>query len=155
MPITIDHTQVLEELERLINQAIPRQVEAGMREGAELMQAAMQETTAHGDQTGATRASYRAAIDADWPAAASSGYAAAQAAIAAADAAGRGHGGQALLEDSGVTQEEGHRLILLSAMTDYIDRLVIDNAGEKDAITPALQGYASLTTQLIAQEPLT
>lgn len=145
---------LLAHLDQLIEQRIPAQVDRGLAKQASIAEAEMHATTAHGDITGATRASYRAFVIGGphtGSAEAASGYAAAEAAISGH---ANPHGGHALSDDSGVTLGADDRGVLMTSFTDYIDRLVIDNAGQRDALTPTLQRNAQLFTQAVAGEPL-
>lgn len=148
MPLLIDDTGLFAGLTGLL-QHIDQGADVGLSAGAAVMQDDMQATTAHGDQSGATRASYTAYVigpDQDGSAEASAGYSAAAAALTGFT----GHEGKPLREDSGITLGEGERGIILTAFTDYQDKLEIDNAGEKATIGPTLQADAEGVTALVA-----
>jgi hypothetical protein len=151
--ITIDDTALLAGLDKLMAH-IEAQVEKGLAAQAHAAQADMEATSAHGDITGATRASYRAFVIGgahDGSTEAGSGYAAAQSAIASAITT---HGGQALSQDSGIHLGPDERGVLLTSYTDYQDRLEIDNAGQKAVLGPTLQQHAQAFTQAVASEGL-
>lgn len=120
--------------------------QAGIDQAAPFVEQAMRDTVAHGDVTGATRASYRAMTATNAAQAAASGYAAAQALLAA----GASHGGKALSAPSGITQDADTRVMVLTSFTDYQHRLEIDDAGEKAVLRPTLEAYSTDITRTIA-----
>ncbi len=148
MPLSVDDTGLLTGLDRLL-QAIDQATDDGLADGADLMQADLQATRAHGDQSGATRASYRAypiGPGHDGSAESTSGYAA-----AADDLSGfTGHGGQALRQDSGVVLGADQKGIILTSFTDYQDKLETENAGDKATLGPTLQQDAEQATVMVA-----
>ncbi len=153
MPITIDDTGLMQGIDALLLH-IPAQAEKGLAKQAATAQREMEDTSAHGDITGATRASYRAFViggSHDGGAEAAAGYAAAQAAIAAH---ANPHGGQALSQDSGIVLSQDERGVLITSYTNYQDRLEIDNAGQKAVLGPTLQANAQAFTAAVAAEGL-
>lgn len=150
MPVTIDDSGLLAGLDALLLH-IPAQAEKGLATVAAETQDAMQATTAHGDITGATRASYRAFVIGGThtgAAEAASGFAAAQAAIAAH---ANPLGGQALSQDSGVVLTPDERGVILTSFTNYQDDL---EKSDKAVLTPTLQEYMLAFTQAVASEGL-
>ncbi len=148
MPLLIDDSELLAGLTGLLAH-VDRGTDAGLAIGAAGMEADMKATQAHGDQSGATRDSYTAYVvgpNRDGSAEAAEGYSAAAAALTGFT----GHAGKALKEDSGVVLGEGEKGIILTAFTDYQDRLEIDNAGEKAVLGPTLQADAEAVTGLVA-----
>ena len=136
--MNIDDTQLLSGLDALLTR-ITAGVEAGLASEAPAAQQLMQETHAHGDITGATRASYRVFVIGGphtGSAEAASGYAAAEAAIAANAAAQRGREGHALSQDSGVSLGPDSRGLLYTSYTDYQDKLEVEG---KAVLGPTLQ----------------
>lgn len=124
-------------------------IEEGLDTAAPTVQQAMQDTSAHGDMSGATRASYRAipiGPDRDGSAQAAAGYAAAAAALAGYT----GHAGQPLSQDSGVTLTPGAHGLLLTSFTDYQDKLETEHAGQKAVLGPTLQQFDHDITRTIA-----
>ena len=122
---------------------------AGLAAGADLFQADLKATTAHGDVTSATRESYTAYVigpHRDGSAEASAGYAAAAEKLTGA----AGHTGKPLRQDSGVVLGQSQKGVILTAFTDYQDKLEIENAGEKATLGPTLQAHAETVTQLVA-----
>lgn len=142
----LDLTSVLAGLNRMLA-VIDEATQAGIDQAAPLVQQAMQDTTAHGDITGATRASYRALTATNASAGAASGYAAAEAAIAGSPVS---HGGQALRQPSGVTQGENELVMVLTDFTDYQDKLETERAGEKAVLGPTLYEHSQDITRTIA-----
>jgi len=115
------------------------------------METHLADTQAHGDRSGATRASYRAypiGPDRDGSAAATSGYAAAADHLAQFKGP---HAGHAQRDDSGVTLAQDQRGIILTAYTDYQDELEQDNAGARATLGPTLQQDASQATAAVAR----
>lgn len=123
--------------------------ESGLDDGADLVQSEMQDTIAHGDQSGATRASYRGIViggTRTGEAEASAGYAAAVEHLSGFT----GHAGKPYRQDSGIRLNDDQRGILLTAFTDYQDELETVNAGEKAVIGPTLQANSQTLTRLAA-----
>lgn len=141
MPTETDLTDVFAKLDALI-QRVYQGAENGLASAAVNNQSLLESTNRHGDITGATRASYRVFLiggSHNGSAESASGYADAQQAIAAYKARGfSGHGGEALIQDSGVVLTPQQRGLLYTAYTDYEVKLVQENAGQKDALTPTL-----------------
>lgn len=151
--LQIDDSKLLAGLDRLLAH-IPAQAEHGLAKQAELAESEMHATSAHGDVTSATRASYRAFVIGGaqtGDGAAASGYAAAQAAIASATGKRSGH---ALSQDSGVALDADDRGVLLTSYTDYQDKLEVEHAGAKAVLAPTLQQHAQQFTQAVAREGL-
>lgn len=153
MPIQFNDAGLLTGLDAFLAR-IEAGADNGLETGASLMQEALETTGAHGDITGATRASYRAYVigpNRDGSAEAQSGYDAAQEHISSYSKHGlSGHGGQALKQDSGVILKSDERGIIETAFTDYQDKLEIDNAGDKATLGPTLQAFAQTVTALVA-----
>lgn len=144
----LDLTSINAGLARMLD-IIDQAIEAGLDQAAPVVQAAMADTNAHGDMSGATRASYRAipigaGRDGSGPAAA--GYAAAAAALTGYT----GHAGRPLRQDSGVRLGPHERGMLLTSFTDYQDELETENAGQKAVLGPTLHQYALEITRTIA-----
>ena len=151
--VTLDITNILRGFRRYVElQYIGTEI--GLADLAETAQQDMQETNAHGDITGATRDSYRAFViggDHTGASEAASGYSAAQAAIAAHAAKGfLGHGGQALIQDSGVTLTSQQRGVMYTSYTDYQIKLETENSAQKAVIGPEVQQTAQLAAKLVA-----
>ncbi len=126
-------------------------VEDGLSDEATQAEAEMYATFAHGDITGATRASYRAFVIGGTHTGASeaaSGYAAAQAAISGAIVS---HGGAALSQDSGISLSQDERGVLLTSYTDYQDKLETEKAAQKAVLGPTLQSHAQGFTAAAAK----
>ncbi len=143
MPLAIDDKALYAGLDKMLAQVFAG-VEAGLADGATVIEADLQATTAHGDVTGATRASYRAFVIGgthDGSAEASSGYQAAQSANP------RG----ALKQDSGVVLGSDERGLLLTAYTNYQEFLETKYAGAHAALGPSLQAHAQTVTKLAAE----
>ena len=145
---TFDHKGLEDGLLRLAA-AHDRAITAGLRSSAARAEAILQSTHAHGDITGATRASYRVYADVDAASAAASGYAAAQAALASHAQRGFTVVGHAVRQ----TFERltaGERGVGYASFTSYQDSLERDNGGQKAAIGPTLQQTGSSITQEVA-----
>lgn len=150
MPFLFDDRELYAGLGRLLPH-IDAQAEAGLATIAPVVQSSMQGTTAHGDITGATRASYRAIViggSHTGQAEAESGLEAAIAAIAVSPV---DHGGRPAMQDSGVTLGPDDRGLLLTSFTDYQDDL---EQSAKAVLGPTLQEYLYQITQAIAREGL-
>ena len=149
MPIQIDDSALLKGLERL-QEAHGRALTAGLRDGAARGERLLEGTRAHGDITGATRDSYRVYADVDAASAASSGLAAAQAALAA-------HGRRGLTVEGQAVRRTFYRLkadergVGYASFTSYQDSLEKDNGGQKAALGPTLQETASAITADVAE----
>ncbi len=153
MSLTIDDKGLYTGIDRLLARIIPA-AEDGLAEAAALMQDDMQATSAHGDMSGATRASYRAFViggSHTGQAEAASGYAAAQQALTGF----RGHAGNAQSLDSGITLGDDERGILLTSYTSYQHVLETARAGEKAVLGPALIMGAPSATRFVAQRTKT
>lgn len=141
MPTTTDLTDVFNKLDSLVSR-VYRGVENGLGNASAYPQSLLEATIRHGDITGATRASYRVFVIGgtfNGSAEANSGYADAQAAIAAYAARGfQGHGGQALSQDAGITLTPQQRGLLYTAYTDYQDKLETENGAQKATLLPTL-----------------
>jgi hypothetical protein len=153
MPITIDDTGLLRGIDELLRH-IPAQAEKGLARQAGVAEAEMQSTNAHGDITGATRASYRAFVIGGAHTGAAEAASGLDAAIAAIASAVTDHGGRPASMDSGIRLGTEERGVLLTSYTDYQDALEIDNAGAKAVLGPTLQANAQAFTQAIASEGL-
>jgi len=143
--LTFDDSQIRAGLERFL-QAQLQGIEEGLAQASPVVTDAMQTSPAHGDQSGASHASYRAYVIGgthDGSSEAASGYAAAQSALAGFT----GHTGQPLRQDSGVVLSEGERGVILTSFTDYQDKL---EQSDKAVIGPALQQYHDFFTKSAA-----
>ncbi len=148
--LDIDDAAMLAGLTRLLSRA-REAVSSGLNKEAPNVQADLQSTDAHGDQSGATRASYTAyAIGPDDTGSAESanGYAAAVEALERFT----GHAGKPLREDSGIVLGEGEHGMVLTSYTDYQDKLETQNAGEKATLGPILTHSAQGITAAVAAE---
>lgn len=146
MPFTFNDSALLAALDALPAH-MAAQAEKGLEKQSAIAEAEMQATNAHGDVTGATRASYRAFVIGGThtgSAEAASGYSAAQ----AANPAG------ALSQSSGVSLGPEGRGVILTSFTDYQDKLETENAGQKAVLGPTLQQNAQAFTQAVAAEGL-
>ncbi len=152
--ITINDTDLLSRLDELVTRHIPAQAEKGLAKQAGVAQGEMQGTSAHGDITGATRASYRAFVVGGSHTGAAESASGLDAAIAAIANATTDHGGRPASMDSGIVLGPDERGVLLTSYTDYQDRLEIDDAGAKAVLTPTLQQNAQAFTQAVADEGL-
>lgn len=141
MPIETDISEALLGIDSLLR-IIYQGAENGLANAAAYNQSLLESTIRHGDITGATRASYRVFLiggSHTGSSEASSGYADAQAAIAAHAARGfLGHGGQALSQDSGVSLTVQQRGLLYTSYTDYQDKLETENGAQKATLLPTL-----------------
>ena len=148
MPIQIDDSALLKGLER-IAQAHGQAITRGLRDGAAQAEAILVNTHAHGDITGATRASYQVVADVDAVSAASSGLAAAEAAL---NAAGKEYHGGGALRQTVYTLKQDERGVVYRSFTDYQDKLETDNGGQKAALGPTLEETAGTITAHVASE---
>ena len=148
MPLTIDDSALIKGLARLA-EAHERAITQGLRDGAAVAQDILVNTLAHGDITGATRASYQVVADVDAESAAASGFAAANAALNAADK--EYHGGGALRQRV-YTLKPGERGVIYRSFTDYQHSLEKDDGGRKAALGPTLQETATLITAHVDSE---
>lgn len=149
MPLTIDDKQLEAGLRRMA-EAHERAITRGLRRGASQAERILQDTRAHGDNTGATRDSYRVYADVDADTASASGYAAAQDALAAHGR--RGFTVEGSAARGSVSVPTGHRAVVYTGFTDYLPSLQRDNAGQKAALAPTLQETGSGITQTVAEE---
>jgi hypothetical protein len=128
--------------------------EVGLDDVAEIAQNDMKETVAHGDVTGATRASYRAFViggEHTGASEASSGYAAAAQELATHRKHGlSGHGGQALSQDSGITLTPEQRGVIYTSYTDYQVKLETENSAKKAVLGPEVTQTMDLAIKLVA-----
>ncbi len=151
--INTDLTDVLAGIDRLID-TIYRGAENGLADVAVYAQSLLESTAAHGDITGATRASYRVFLiggEHNGSSEASSGYAEAQAAISSYVSRGfSGHGGQALIQDAGITLTLQQRGLLYTSYTDYQDKLETEKGAQKATLLPTLQATMFLATETAA-----
>lgn len=150
MPITFDDSELLAGLDALLLH-IPQQAEQGLATAAAEAEAAMQATTAHGDITGATRASYRAIVIGGGHTGAAEAESGLEAAIQAIAQSEVDHGGRPASQDSGIVLGPDERGVILTSFTDYQDDL---EQSDKAVLTPTLQEYMLRFTQAVAQEGL-
>lgn len=146
--LDIDDSTMLEGLTRLLSRA-REAVSEGLHVAAPRVEGDLQATDAHGDQSGATRASYTAYVigpNDTGSAEAANGYAAAVGALEGFT----GHSGKPLSEDSGIELQEGEHGILLTSFTDYQDKLETSNAGERATLGPILTHSANEITSTVA-----
>lgn len=145
MPLTFDDSQIKAGLERFLAAQLAG-IEQGLEQAASVAQSAMQTSPAHGDQSGATHASYTAYVIGgthDGSAEAAAGYAAAAGALSGFT----GHAGNPVKEDSGVTLQPDERGVILTSFTDYQDKL---EQSEKAVLTPTLAQYHEFFTRSAA-----
>ena len=148
MPITVDDKNLIAGLDKMIARIFTG-VENGLDDASTIAQDVMQHTDAHGDMSGATRASYRAFTiggNRTGSAESASGYQAASSALSGFT----GHSGKPQSTDSGVVLGADERGILLTSYTDYQDKLEQNNAGQKATIGPTLQATAQQMTRMAA-----
>lgn len=146
--LDIDDATMLAGLTRLLSRA-REAISDGLNNAAPQVQGDLQNTDAHGDQSGATRASYTAyAIGPNdsGQSAAANGYAAAVGALEGFT----GHSGKPLREDSGIQLNEGEYGMVLTSYTDYQKHLETNNAGEKATLGPILTHSANGITSAVA-----
>lgn len=146
MPITIDDSGLYRGLDAMFARILTG-IEGGLADAATVAEDMMQNSPAHGDQSGASHASYRAFLIGgthDGASAAASGYAAAAAKLQGFT----GHEGRALSQDSGVRLGPDERGVMLTSYTDYQDKL---EASDKAVLGPTLQQTALLMTQFAAE----
>jgi hypothetical protein len=122
--------------------------QAGVDAIAPQVQLAMQSSPAHGDDSGASHASYRALTATNADAEAASGFAAAEAALAAAPA---GHG-SAVRQDTGITQAEGEAVMVLTDFASYGRERETAEAGKRAVEGPTLLQFGPSITQSVANE---
>jgi hypothetical protein len=148
MPITINDSSLIAGLDKMLERIFGG-VEDGLQFGAAVAEADMQTTNAHGDMSGATRASYRAFIIGGkftGSAESASGYADAVSALTGFT----GHEGKPLSEDSGVVLGADERGVLLTSYTDYQKALETERGGQKAVLGPVLQQNAQQMTEFAA-----
>lgn len=147
--MVLDDRDLLARLDELMRR-IPQGAEDGLAAFAPSAQAQLQATTAHGDVTGATRASYRVFLVGGvhtGAAEAASGYEAAKAQI---EAYPKRAGGEALSQAVDVALGPDERGLIYTAYTDYQDKLETENAGQKATLGPTLQATAQDATRAAA-----
>ena len=148
MPFTVNDRGLYEGLARLV-QAQSTGIDEGLQEGADVWQADLQSTRAHGDMSGATRGSYRAYVIGNGhngAAESASGYAAAQQALTGF----AGHAGKALSQSVNVALGTA-RGILATAFTSYQDKLETELGGAKATLGPSATALAQTFTALVAR----
>lgn len=145
----IDDTQLYVRLNALL-ELIPEACAAGLQAEAGAAQTDMQDTSAHGDITGATRASYRAFVIGGPHTGAQEAESGLEAAIAAIASAVTDHGGRPASMDSGIVLGDDDRGVLLTSYTDYQDKLETEHAGQKAVLAPTLQAHATAFTKAAA-----
>ncbi len=148
MPIVVNDKSLVAGLDKMLAR-IFEGCEDGLADGADVAQDVMQNTDAHGDQSGATRQSYRAFViggSHTGAAESASGYAAAVAALSGFT----GHSGQPQSDDSGVVLTADERGMLLTAFTNYQHHLEVVRGGQNATIGPTLQATAQQITRLAA-----
>lgn len=150
MPFTFDDSDLLSKLDTLMLH-IPQQAERGLDEVAAEAQTTMQATSAHGDITGATRASYRAIVIGGGRTGQAEAESGLEAAIAAIAASKVDHGGRPASQDSGIHLTPDERGVILTSFTDYQDDL---EKSPKAVLAPTLQEYLQAFTQAVAREGL-
>lgn len=151
---TFNDADILAKLDLLVTQHIPAQADRGLSKHAAIVEGQMQSTTAHGDITGATRASYRAILIGGPHTGSAEATSGLNAAISAIASSLTDHGGRPASQDSGVVLGPEDRGVMHTAYTDYQDKLETENAGQKAVLAPTLQANATAYTQSIAGEPL-
>lgn len=145
MSLTSDVTGALRGLEAFVARQ-EAQIRRGLQAAAADAQAAMQQTTAHGDVTGATRAGYRAYVVSDAPVDQAGALAALNSAVADVEARNPGHSatrdGQIGADSWGV---------ILTCPTDYQRELETEHAGEKAVLAPTFAAYTDEFTARAAE----
>lgn len=115
----------------------------GLVSAAPDAEATLRQTKAHGNVTGAARASYRAYVVGEG---APDESATVSAALAAVNA--KNPGAEAL---SDYTLPAGHLGVVLTGFTDYLTDLQTDNAGQKAALKPTLDAFAGRFVEAAAE----
>lgn len=140
-----DLTAVLRGLEAYVANT-EAQISHGLRQAAADAQAAMQQTSAHGDQTGATRAGYRAYVVGGTLLNEAAAVAALNSAVAAVEVRNPGH--SATSEGTIGAESWG---VVLTCPTDYQEKLEVENAGEKAVLAPTFAAYVDEFTARAAE----
>lgn len=143
--ITHDVSSAFAALDRL--PAVVEQInQAGVDSIAPDVTRAMQDTAAHGDISGASRGSYRALTKTNASTEAASGYALASAALSSAPT---GYG-QAVRTPTGIAQNEGNVVMVLTDYTSYGQDRETAEAGKRAVEGPTLIQFSQQITQAIA-----
>lgn len=135
-----DPSQALRAL-RGLPVAVAAAAEAALRARVDALTAQLQATDAHGDITGATRASYRVYVVSETD----DGSNAAAEGLAAAEALNPGHG--AIVRQGEIGDDV---LVVATGFTDYLEILVTESGGAKDAVTSLLPGQGAALSQAAA-----
>lgn len=137
-----DASQAIRALRALRAQVIVPAATSALASAAPDLEDQLRATDAHGDITGATRASYRVYVvtpEDDGSAAAGDGR-------AAAEGLNPGHG--TIVRHDGLGDDVG---LVATGFTDYLDDLATQNGGAKDAVTPLVPGAGARLTADIAR----
>lgn len=120
--------------------------QAGVDQIAPAVQQAMQDSAAHGDISGASHASYRALTRTNAAEQVASGYAAAEAALAAQPPSY----GHAVRQSSGISQGSAEAVMVLTDFTSYGEERETEEAGKRAVEGPTLLQYSQQITQAVA-----
>lgn len=112
---------------------------AGLDTDAERITDAMQATSAHGDQTGATRANYNARRVGRGQ----TGAAAHAASVAAVEGLNPGHAASAPVSVEGIG-------VIIDSATDYQEKLETENAGDRAVLGPTITAESLALTAAAA-----
>jgi hypothetical protein len=145
MSLTTDISGALKGLDAFVARQEAK-ISRGLRAAASDAQSAMQQTSAHGDVTGATRAGYRAYVVGGSLGDQAAALQAISSAIAVVEAKNPGHSATA----------EGHIGadswgVVLTCPTDYQRELETENAGEKAVLAPTFAAYVDELTARAAE----
>lgn len=136
-----DASTAIRALRALREQVVVPAASSALAGSAPDLEQALAATNAHGDVTGATRASYRVYVvtpEDDGSGAASDGRAAAE-----AKNPGRG----TVVRHDGLGDDVG---LVATGFTDYLEEIVVESGGAKDAVTPLVPRYGTALTGEIA-----
>ena len=145
MSLTTDITGALAGLEAFVAHT-EAQIRRGLSNAAADAQSAMQQTSAHGDVTGATRAGYRAYVVSASLLDQASALQALNSAVAAVEARNPGHSATSEISISAESFT-----VVLTCPTDYQEKLETENAGEKAVLAPTLAAFTDEFTARAAE----
>jgi hypothetical protein len=145
MSLSIDVSGALRGLDAFVEHQEAK-IRRGLRGAAQDAQTVMQQTTAHGDITGATRAGYRAYVVGGGLVDQAVALQAINSAIAAVEALNPGHSSTS--EDTIGADSWG---VVLTCPTDYQEKLETENAGEKAVLAPTFAAFQDEFTARAAE----
>jgi hypothetical protein len=145
MSLTVDVSDALRGLEAFV-ELQEAKIRRGLRAAAADAQSAMQQTSAHGDVTGATRAGYRAYVVGGSLVDQAVALQAINSAVAAVEAKNPGH--SATSDDTIGADSWG---VVLTCPTDYQEKLETENAGEKAVLAPTFAAFQDEFTARAAE----